>query len=229
MPYGDKSSIQIREIAEEVVNWLCAQEVSALVMACNTTNSLAFDVVHRCSRVPVFGLIDAATEMVTKSRVGVLATSATVSSGSYRKHIQASRPGTFVLEKACPDFVPLIEAGDFSSEQLHYRAGEYLKPLLAAKVEEVVLGCTHYPILSPLLRQFLPENVRLIDPSIVLATKLDFLLGRPIGFEKRPFSLDGTRICVTSDPSGFASRASRFLGAHPDVEQINLRSKACFF
>ena len=224
VPYGSRSPAEIRSIAAEVVAWLRCQQVSTVVMACNTTNALARDVAEGQAGVPVVGLIGAAAAMVRESRVGVLATPATVASGAYRASIEALKPGTLVVQQACPRFVPLIEHGDLFSDELRREAMQYLAPLLEASVEAVILGCTHYPLLEPLLRSLLPPDVRLIDPSVGVARQLDALLGPP-GIQQldHPLTLDGTRLCVTADPEGFARRATPWLGIRPSVEAINLR------
>ena len=224
VPYGSRSPAEIRSIAAEVVAWLRCQQVSTVVMACNTTNALARDVAEGQAGVPVVGLIGAAAAMVRESRVGVLATPATVASGAYRASIEALKPGTLVVQQACPRFVPLIEHGDLFSDELRREAMQYLAPLLEASVEAVILGCTHYPLLEPLLRSLLPPGVRLIDPSVGVARQLDALLGPPgIRQLDHPLSLEGTRLCVTADPEGFARRATPWLGIRPSVEAINLR------
>ena len=224
VPYGNRTPQEIRSIASEVVGWLGLSGVSTVVMACNTTNALARDVAEASAGgVPVIGLIDAAASMVRESRVGVLATPATIQSSAYRLTIEAQRPGTLVVEKACPAFVPLIESGDLLSDDLRRIAVGYLEPLLEASVESIVLGCTHYPLLEPLLRQLLPANVRLIDPAIGVALSLDAVLGAP---SKRPgqrLSLERVRLCVTADASGFASRATPWLGQRPEVELVHLQ------
>jgi glutamate racemase len=127
---------------------------------------LARDVAEGQAGGPVIGLIGAAAAMVQTHRVGVLATPATVASEAYRSSIEALHPGTLVVEQACPAFVPMIESGDLSSDELRRIAQEYLKPMLKASVESIVLGCTHYPLLVPLLRQLLPASVQLIDPAV---------------------------------------------------------------
>ena len=224
VPYGNRTPEEIRSIASEVVGWLGLSGVSTVVMACNTTNALARDVAEASAGgVPVIGLIDAAASMVRESRVGVLATPATIQSSAYRLTIEAQRPGTLVVEQACPAFVPLIESGDLLSDDLRRIAIGYLEPLLETSVESIVLGCTHYPLLEPLLRQLLPDNVRLIDPAIGVAHSLDAVLGAP---SKRPgqrLSLERVRLCVTADASSFASRATPWLGQRPEVELVHLQ------
>ena len=229
LPYGSKSFSEIRVIAEEVVNWLVRQDVTAILVACNTTNSLAMDLVEKISALPVLGLIESATEMIIESRVGVLATSSTVASKAYSKQILNLRPKTFVIEQACPGFVPMIETGQFRGYEIRSLARKYLRPLLDAGVECIVLGCSHYPLLHPILKELLPNNVRLIDPSIGLAKQLGNILkieDSLIGRSQRPLN---TRFCTTSDPKRFAASAQYWLGTSPEVELVSLRYKACVF
>ncbi len=229
VPYGNKHPNEIRSIASEVVQWLSDQDVSAVLVACNTTNSLALDVLENEAGVPVIGLIRSAAEMITEKRIGVLATPATVSSGAYRFQIESFSSNTFVFEQSCPDFVRLIEAGNLNSAELQFVAMKYLEPLLDAQVEAVVYGCSHYPLLEPLLKRLLPKEIRLVDPAIGLARSVDSLLGSP-SLERDPsLSLASTRFCVTEDPSGFALKAAQWLGELPDIELISLQQKTCFF
>ncbi len=229
VPYGEKKPYEIRAIANEVVNWLKEQEVSIVLVACNTTNSLALDVVKNVSEVNVVELINSAASMIVESRVGVLATPATASSKVYTDEIEAYRPGTFVLEQGCPALVPLIEAGHTNSNQIRLAASEYLKPLIEARVQAVVLGCSHYPLIKSLLRELLPSNVRLVDPAVGLALQLDKFLGAPAISFNPPLPFTNTRICVTSEPKAFFRTAETLLGNCPEVEIVSLRSKACLF
>ncbi len=228
VPFGERSITEIRIIAGEIIEWLSAENISAVVIGCNTTNSLAFDVIKKGAGVPVFGLIEAAAGMVIESRVGVLATPATAASNAYRDQIEAENPGTTVYTQACPAFVPLIEGGEFFTEKTFEAANQYLKPLLDAEVEAIVLGCSHYPLLEPLLRELLPQNIRLVDPAIGLCSQLDDFVGIPaLSDLVTPSLYSNTRFCVTSNPVGFASRAAGLIGNSPEVELISLRTKAC--
>ena len=232
VPYGQRSVEEIRSIAAEVVCWLHQQGVELLVMACNTTNALAFDIAVAEAGVPVVGLIDSAASTLESLRVGILATSATVSSGAYGRAIRANQPAARVVEVACPAFVPLIEAGQLDGPEIEAAAQEYLEPLLQAGVETVVLGCTHYPLLVPLLERLLPKDVRLVDPAEATAHRLVALLGAlgdgPSPSHQRPPSLPeplaDCRFCVTGDPLAFARAAAPLIGLQPLVEQVCLRS-----
>ena len=232
VPYGQRSPEEIRAIAAEVVRWLHHQGVELLVMACNTTNALAFDLAVAEAGVPVVGLIDSTASVLQSLRVGVLATSATVASGAYSRAIRANHPAAKVVEVACPAFVPLIEAGQLDGPEIEESAIEYLKPLLQSGVDTVVLGCTHYPLLAPLLERLLPKDVRLVDPAEATAHRLVALLGAmgdgPTPGHQRPPSLheplSDCRFCVTGEAAAFARAAAPLIGLEPPVERVCLRS-----
>lgn len=231
VPYGQRSKEEIRAIASEVVHWLRLQGVGVLVMACNTSNALALDVAVAEAGVPVVGLIDSLASELTSDHVGVLATPATAASGAYRRSIQACRPSARVLEVGCPAFVPLIEAGDLQAPELRDAAAGYLAPLLAANVDTIVLGCTHYPLLRALLADLLPPDVQLVDPALAAAQRLGPLLASlgdspevdQAGESVRP-PLQRTRFCVTGPADAFASAAAAWLGSRPAVRSVSLQS-----
>jgi len=234
VPYGERSPDEIRRIAAEVVHWLRLQGIGVLVMACNTSNALALDVAVAEAGVPVVGLIDSVAATLAAASIGVLATPATAASGAYRRAIHACQPAVTVIEVGCPAFVPLIEAGDLEHPELRQAASAYLRPLLEQGVEAIVLGCTHYPLLQPLLRQLLPPEVLLVDPAQAAVARLGPLLASlgelPEGEQQqlpRPAPLQQCRICVTGCAESFALAAARWLGEIPQVEQVALQGEAC--
>jgi glutamate racemase len=232
VPYGTRSPAEIRVIAAEVISWLVDQGVDAVVMACNTSNALAYDVAVQVAGVPVYGLIDSVARVMRWDRVGVLATPATAASGAYGFQIRHYDPLIEVIEMGCPAFVPMIESGRLEDPLLRREALRCLSPLLRAEVEAVLLGCTHYPLLMPLLSDLLPDDVCLIDPAQALAERLDVLLGRPevplhLSTDERPLDLSSCRFCVTGSPEAFAGAAEPWLGTPPPVESVDLRMEAC--
>jgi glutamate racemase len=232
VPYGQRSTDEIRAIASEVVQWLRLQGVGVLVMACNTCNALALDVAVAEAGVPVVGLIDSVAAELTSDRIGVLATPATAASGAYRRAIHAARPSSRVLEVGCSAFVPLIERGDLQSPELRAAARRYLEPLLEAEVDTILLGCTHYPLLRPMLAELLPPDVQLVDPAVAAAHRLGPLLanlGDPPEVERAdPVSPVHTRFryCVTGPAEDFAVAATTWLGDRPKVRTVSLQSPA---
>ncbi|MEB3308341.1 MAG: glutamate racemase [Cyanobacteriota bacterium] len=229
VPYGERSPGEIRSIAREVVRWLRLQGVGVVVMACNTSNALAFDVAVAEAGVPVVGLIDSVASGIDSERVGVLATAATAASGAYRRAIHATRPYARVVEVGCSAFVPLIEAGDLQAPELRSAAQRYLEPLLAASVDTVILGCTHYPLLRPLLSELVPPEIRLLDPAEAAVQRLGPLLASlgdapeaELGLEPVLTPRQRTRICVTGCPDAFARKASHWLRGCPTVRHVDL-------
>lgn len=238
VPYGHRSPNEIRRIAAEVVGWLREQQVDAVLMACNTTNALAFDiaVAEAGAGVPVFGLIDCVASHLRGGRIGVLATPATAASGAYGRALRQVDPSSHVIEIGCPAFVPLIEDGNFEDPRLRAAAIAYLEPLLAERVEAIVLGCTHYPLLEELLRELLPPEVVLVDPAQSAVDQLGQRLGkaplftaRCCGLHPRAVPVERGRFCVTGDPEAFALAAAPWLGWQPQVERVSLRSSVGAF
>ena len=225
VPYGSRSRNEIRTIASEAVSWLRSQGAEAIVMACNTTNALALDVAQAEAGVPVLGLIDAVARQVAWDRVGVLATPATAASGAYGQAFANHRSGVKVVEMGCPEFVPAVERHELDSPSLRESARTYLAPLLEARVEAIVMGCSHYPLLEPLLKDLVPPDVLLIDPAEALVSLVLSMLPA----DQRPLSLkpdlSGCRLVATSDPEAFAQGAGRWLGCEPEVELISLQSE----
>ena len=147
VPYGSKSPSEIRGFAFEIMQWLEFQKIDAIIVACNTTNSIALDVVKNLSKVPVYDLIDSSQELIVESRIGVLATFSTVSSKAYTKKIKSFNESAFVVEEACPEFVPLIESGQFNSNYIKEIASFHLEKILKYELESIVLGCSHFPLI----------------------------------------------------------------------------------
>mgnify|MGYP001166363405 FL=1 len=225
LPYGVKTSNEIFQIAEEISFWFKHKNIDAFLVACNTTNAVALDVIKSKLDVPVFELIQSVSSTIQEDRVGVLATSSTVKTKAYTNAILNFRPKTFVIEQACPDFVPLIEMENIDIDKLTDVAIEYLKPLLNQKIESLILGCSHYPLITPLLREILPSSVILIDPAEALSLKLKlFMESKKNNFEKKKSLLDST-FCVTSHPKNFSIRAKQWLKMFPEVNLVSLQKK----
>ncbi len=231
MPYGSRSPKELRFIAKEIIHWLNIQQIDAIIVACNTTNSIALDVIKKHSIFPVFDLVSSTVDLinVSDSSLGVLATSSTVSSKAYTKSINTFFPNIYVIEEGCPELVPMIEKGDLGSSECIDVITKHLEPLLAVDVKAIVLGCSHYPILKPMLTKLLPSHIRLIDPSIGLAKKLDKFLKTPHLFLHPSKKKVQIHFFVTSDPFGFSNKISSLFGIKPEVEVISLRHPSCVF
>jgi glutamate racemase len=214
VPYGPKSEETVRRYSLEILDWLLRQGVKAVVVACNTATARALDALREASPVPVVGVIEpGARAAVAASRgrtIGVVGTVGTIASNAYLRAIRALDPGARVEQRPCPLFVPLVEEGWFDRPATELIAREYLTPLTGAGVGSLVLGCTHYPLLKPLLGRVMGPDVALIDSAQETALELARVLrqsglsagaGRPVH-----------RFAVSDDPVHFRRVGTRFIG-----------------
>jgi glutamate racemase len=169
VPYGPKSPETVRRYSGEILAYLLRRGVKAVVVACNTSTAHALDYLKQHSPVPVVGVIEPgarAAVAATKSGViGVIGTAGTIASGAYERAIKTLRPDARVHAQACPLFVPLVEEGWFDHPAAELIAREYLEPLRRAGADVLVLGCTHYPLLKPLLARVMGPGVALVDSA----------------------------------------------------------------
>ena len=227
LPYGVKTSNEIIQIAEEISSWFSHQKIDVFLVACNTTNAIALEVIKNTIEVPVFDLIEAASSTIKESRVGVIATPSTIKTKAYSKAILDFKPNTFVAEQSCPKLVPMIEMDNINSDEITDIAIGYLKPLLKQKIESLILGCSHYPLISPLLTQLLPTNIKLIDPAEALSLKLKlFMDSKKNNYSNKEYFVD-SKFYVTSDPENFAVRSKYWLNVFPEVNLVSLQKKGC--
>jgi glutamate racemase len=215
VPYGPKSPETVRRYSLEILAWLLDQGVKAVVIACNTSTAHALDALQAASPVPVIGVIEpgarAAAAASTGGPIGVIGTAGTIASNAYAKAIHRVRPDARVEQRACPLFVPLVEEGWFEHPAAELVAREYLAPLADAGVEALVLGCTHYPLLKPLLQRVMGPGVSLIDSGDETAAVVAAALGEA-GLTAPPGTEPLHRFAVSDDEARFRQVGSRFIG-----------------
>jgi glutamate racemase len=215
VPYGPKSPETVTRYSLEILHWLLGQGVKAVVVACNTSTAHALRALQEATPVPVLGVIKpgarAAIAAGEGGPIGVIGTAGTIASGAYTRAIQALAPGVPVIQRACPLFVPLVEEGWFDHPATEMVAVDYLEELRAACIRSLVLGCTHYPLLRPLLQRVMGPEVKLIDSGEATASALETILT-----EKSlaaPRSAGGRhRFIVSDDEARFRQVGSRFIG-----------------
>ena len=215
VPYGPKSPDTVRRYSLEILHWLLGQGVKAVVIACNTSTAHALDALQAKSPVPVIGVIEpgarAAVSAMRRGPIGVIGTAGTIASNAYARAIQAAKPGAAVEQKACPLFVPLVEEGWFEHPAAELIALEYLQPLKRANVDVLVLGCTHYPLLKPLLQRIMGPDIRLIDSGEETAATVQGVL-HSTGLNAPPSASPAHRFVVSDDEARFRQVGSRFIG-----------------
>ena len=218
VPYGVRDPAEVKEFAFEIIRYLTGLDVKLVVVACNTASAVALEMAQAEFDVPIVGVIEpgaraAAVDTINR-RVGVLATRVTVESRAYRRAVHNLDAGVEVYEQACPEFVPLIEKGVVDGPELERVARSYLEPLMKRRVDAVILGCTHYPLVSAAINRILGPEVRLISSAGQTALEVGRILSRR-GYLRRPRDADdlGTSTYVCSaDPAEFATLGGRFLG-----------------
>ncbi|WP_119068260.1 glutamate racemase [Rubrobacter indicoceani] len=223
VPYGIRDLAEVRWFAYEIIRYLITLDVKLVVIACNTATAAALKTAQRSFDVPIIGVIEpgarAAAIEANNRRVGVLATEATVRSRAYAKAVSHIDAGIRVTEQACPAFVPLIEQGITEGAELEAAAHTYLTPLVRGKVGAVILGCTHYPLISATINRILGPEVRLVSSAGQTALEVGRILSRQ-GYLRRPESREdeGKAMYVCSaDPEEFAALGSRFMDENIDA------------
>ena len=215
VPYGPKSPETVRRYSLEILQWLVGQGVKLVVVACNTSTAHALEALRGASPVPVLGVIEpgarAAVAATSRGSVGVIGTAGTIASNAYRRAIQARSPALVVEQVACPLLVPLVEEGWFDRPATELVAREYLTPLMARGIDTLVLGCTHYPLLKPLLGRVMGPQVRLIDSAEETARAVAELLVDS-DLSASPGSPVYHRFVVSDDEPRFRQVGSRFIG-----------------
>jgi len=211
LPYGSKSPETVTRYTRRNIEFLTERGVKAVVVACNTASALALPMLDPL--VPTWGVIEPGAQkaaQVSRGKIGVIATEATVRSDAYPRALRRLRPDLEILSLACPLFVPLVEEGWHDDPVTEEVARRYLQPLLDSGIDTLVLGCTHYPLLKPVLQRIAGPGVVLVDSADTVAEVVaEGLAERGLEAGERP---PASHLCVTDAGEGFRRLASRILG-----------------
>jgi glutamate racemase len=217
VPYGPKSPETVQRYAVELAELLMRKNAKTLVVACNTVSSVALPLLTRKFPAPVIGVIEpgarAALQATRNRHIGVIGTRATIRSGAYEKALHATDNTVRVSSRACPLLVPLIEEGLLDDDVTDRVITRYLEPLLSDGIDTLVLGCTHYPLLSPAIARLLGDTVRLVDSAINCALAVEQLLDDQ-SLRAQPSNCGELRVMLTD-------AADNFLSVARDALQLN--------
>ena len=224
IPFGNKDSTEIKYIAKEICHFFEDKKLDALLIACNTTNACALDIIEDNLKIPCFDLINSVSEIVNKQIIGILATETTVNSSYYKNAISSKKENLKIFQQACPEFVSEIEKENLDFNQLNYLSDLYLRPLLNNNIQELILGCSHYPLIFNFLRKKLDPNIKILDPSVALIKKFNESFAIPKTYRYESLSYENVEFFVTSENYEFSKKVKFWLGINKEIRLVNLRS-----
>jgi glutamate racemase len=235
-PYGERSQAELRSFAIEIADHLVERGAKLLVVACNAASSAALPALeaHLAGRsgsaVDVIGVVAPATQLAVAGsrtgRIGLLATPATVASGAYERAVRAADPHVHLESVPCPDLAPIIQGGFTFDRHVVATVRGYCAPLIAADVDTVVLGCTHYPLVAPMLQRSLGRDVTLVTSGAGVARSVERALAARGLLNPRREEGDYRFLC-TGDVEAFRTLGTRFLQMPLDsVEHVDLAGPA---
>lgn len=227
VPYGPRDPKELKGFAHNITRFLVNKGCKMIIIACNTTTSLAYEELKELFPIPIVGVIEPGVDRALQSggdkgRVGIIATQATVNSGAYQKTIYGKAPEAESAAVACPRLVPLIEAGRLEGREVEQAVDGYLKDMVNLGIDSLILGCTHYPFLLPIIENIAGPGVNIIDPA-----KETVARSRKILEEKGLLKEEGSPTLTffsSGDPEKFKTLAGRLLGKKIDsVFKADLR------
>ncbi|MHB8789547.1 MAG: glutamate racemase [Desulfobulbaceae bacterium] len=224
-PYGSKSPDTIIRYSRFNTDFLLAQGAELIVVACNSASSTAADALRAHYTVPILDVITPATvkaaQLSAAGRIGIIGTRATVKSNIYPQRIRAARPEAKVFSQACPLLVPLVEEGWLSRRETKMILRSYLHPLRLKKIDTLVLGCTHYPLLKHLIGPRIGNQVRLIDSSVEMALHVQAYLDDNPGLKERLRGKgEPSRFYVSDCTEAVEQMAARIFGRAVQLQTI---------
>lgn len=212
VPYGNKSSSTIKKFSVENILFLLEKKVKTVVVACNTSSALALDYLNDIFRIPIIGVIEAGVNKAGKlssGKIGIIGTKSTIASNAYQGMIAKKNKKSKVAAKCCPLFVPLIEEGLISGKISKEVVSAYLADFKKAKIDTLILGCTHYPLLKKEIAKYLP-GVNIVDSAQEVAshtkqvlTHFNLVNNNPAAGEKKFY--------ISDEPKNFVKLAKLFL------------------
>lgn len=222
VPYGAKSKETIVRFTRNAIDFLCAHEVKAIVIACNTASALALPLLSQEYDVPLIGVIqpgaDAAVRATRNGHIGVIATSATIASNAYTHAIHEKKSDAIIYSHPCPLFVPLVEEGWIDHPATRIIIEDYLRTLRTARIDTLVLGCTHYPLLSTAISRYMGDAVTLVDSARTCADELShYLTSHNLLAESGEAD---EHVFVTDVTPRFEEIATRFFGRTVSVIKV---------
>lgn len=224
-PYGPRPREEIRLFSYQMLEFLDQFDPKMIVIACNTATAVILEELHQNADKPVVGVIHpgvrAAIKATLLGRIGVIGTEGTIASGLYEEALKQIHPHLYIKSLACPHFVPLVENGEYNTPKAYEVVRSSLAPLLEEDLDTLILGCTHYPILAPVIQDVMGEKVKLISSADETAREVSTIL-----FHKNLLSQKFERpkhlFFTSGDQHRFKLMAERWLDMPVNVVQVSL-------
>lgn len=225
VPYGSRPPAEIIQFLDQILTFFATQKIKLAVVACNTMTAVGLENARRNYDFPMVGVnagVQSALAVSHKRHIGVIATEATIASGKHAKAVRDSGLQARIFPQACPDFVPLIEQGLVVGPKIEAAVREYLRPMKEAGVDALIIGCTHYSYIYPLIQQYIGAEVTIIDPA--KETAEDALIVLQQSEQLSSLEQGQLRICVSGDVRQARDMASLALQPlMPQIELVNLQ------
>jgi len=230
-PYGPRPNQEIILYTRQVVEYLTRFSPKMIVIACNTATAVALNEIQAMVDIPVVGVIKpgarAAIHTSKTGKIGVIGTEGTIRSKAYVHALQERSPSAEVISLACPEFVPLVEAGNFNSEETWSIVRKTLAPLKAHQLDCLILGCTHYPFLAPLIEEVVGGSVQLINSAEETAREINSILTYRGSLVNENTDMPIHRFFCSGDPKLFGTIASEWLDKQVDITPIEWEVSKC--
>lgn len=224
-PYGPRSTVELRGFVFEIIDFLLQSDVKFIVIACNSASAAALEAAQQYYDIPIIGVIEpgarAAVQATKCRRVGVIGTQATISSGSYMGAIKAIDAGVIVHQLACADLADFVERDEIEGPKVERAVKWYLEPLVRAGIDSLILGCTHYPLLSETISKVAGSNIKLISSAKETARELKETLTRKDSLREEEGS-PALKFVSSGDENIFQMLGARFLGQ--EIESVQRTS-----
>jgi len=227
VPYGSKTAEELIGFADEITHFLLNKDCEVIVDACNSTSAVALDFLQQKYSKPIIGVIEpgirSALDITKNGCIGVIATEATVKSGAHKKTAQELEPGTTITSLACPDFVFLVETGEVTGERALDIVRRTLEPLKNTNIDTLILGCTHYPYLSELVKEVIGEDVTLVNPAYETAKETAKYFPGKVQEKNLKMRTEDHEFYVTGSPEHFQKIGEVLMGEKlPTVKKVQI-------
>ena len=233
LPYGPKPKKEVNSYVDEIIKYFKDRNVKTIILACNTATSMLLSELREKTNLPLFGTIDGVANTVNNisktKKVAIIGTQGTINSNAYQTALKNENNDFEIYAKACPEFVGLVENGKFNGDEVEKTIKKYLLPLKEKGIDSLILGCTHYPYLIPVINKVLGDNVKLINPAKTMAEKAKNILAvrgmisgkheQPIDFNEHEFYVSD----LNKLSHDFLDLGTDFLGLpHLNFDELNI-------